>query len=191
MSLTIDQLLAEADAEIKGITKQAEKTEEAPSHGSDEEPVKLAHFLEDFADNAPTKQEAPQQKTASPEPAKPEIEDTPIAKLAHAAAILETAARIEEFKKSAAFIKKAREAGHSEDQIAEFLEKQAAMGNKTRMALKGLAGAGLIGGAGVAGHEVGEEKGKKKGRQMGYVEGARDYRDALRRRIQMAYGRQG
>lgn len=186
MGFTIDQLLAEADEEIKGISKQAAKKAQTELSQSDEEPVKLAHFLEDFAESASKQTQAqPEQKTASKKSDQSVFEDDPIAKVAHAAAIIETATRIEEFKKSASFIKKARAAGHSEDQIADFLLKNASKG---RMAVKGLVGAGLLGGAGVAGHEYGEEKGKKQGRQMGYVEGARDYRDALRRRIQQAYG---
>jgi hypothetical protein len=180
MGHSIDQLLAEADQEINALTKKASKNEAVSNAGqpfSDDEPVKFAAFLSDIAE-----EEKEETKVAAIK-AQPVIE-TPLEKVAHAFAIIETLGNIEHFHKLAEFQKKAEAAGYNKEQIDAFLEKQALrplnLSPKTVKALKIL---GLGAGAGFAGEALGERKGETKGVEKGYVAGARDtsaaYENAL------------
>jgi hypothetical protein len=176
MGFSIDELLAEADQEIKALTKKASTDKAASNAGqpfSDDEPVKFAAFLADFAEE---NVESAQVKKAEEAPS-----ETVVEKVAHALAILESLANIEQIHKMALFQEKAAAAGYNAEQIEKFLEKQAlrpfSLSPSQRKALLAVAG---LGGAGAAGATLGHHAGETKGKEEGYVAGVKDYDTALK-----------
>jgi hypothetical protein len=67
----------------------------------------------------------------------------------------------EEEEKIAAFVQNAKANGHSDEEVSEFLEKEAKL-KLSPQVMKRLGLVGLGAGATVAGHEVGKKKGQKE-----------------------------
>jgi len=95
----------------------------------------------------------------------------PYEKIAHACAVLDTLDHLEHFVKLAQFEEQAKAAGHSEEKIAEFLEKKAAESPTNPAIAKYLALAASAGLGAYAGHRSGKRK--------GYDQALKDVNDAF------------
>lgn len=142
--MKLDQIIAEADAVIE---KRAAKTQVTPAvlPPPDDDTVKLASFLENF--------EEPKIENQNTSP----FQMTFGEKLASAVAMVEAINNMEEFQKIAAFEAKAVEAGYTQEQVEQFLEKKA-LKIPSSVALPAIAAIA----AGTAGHLHGRKKGYNK-----------------------------
>lgn len=189
MSLTIDQILAEAKGEIESspqvfdLEKEASAQPSVSSHQdfSVEEIEKMAGLL----------------READISIAANDNSDVSVhEKIAEAMILSQTLSALnaaeEQEEKLASFRDAALQAGYNPQEVEEFVEKQAKMnmmGALKSPVGKGIAATMALGGAGAIGHEVGEERTKKKARkaikhysQKAYSAGAkRGYRAGTRR----------
>lgn len=139
MAKSIDELIREADVIIeKRASKKSEVDTVLPA---DDDVVKLAALL---------------VEDVMPATSEPKIEETLVEKVAHAIALVETLSSLNQIQKIMQFEKTAKEAGHTDEQIDAFLEKNAALKPVHKyVTLPGML-AGVVGG-------LGYSKGKKKG----------------------------
>lgn len=221
-NLTIDQILADrhrdANPEIYGIEKEASAQPTNSSPFSDEEIEKMASLLEDGKLPQPVIADSFNEKLAAAlilqdsihslvkEASKVEIEiesDDSKGKEEEEKEEEENDDE-EEVKEASAFVQKALESGHSEEDIMGFLEKKASVSpSAARKIMKGLMGTAAIGGSAYAGKAYGEEKteekaknalkvivpkvymaGRQSGRRSGFSEGAYATNNAWQRRMQ-------
>jgi hypothetical protein len=114
MTRTIGQLMADFDTLLDGGKDLAGTTKVASAEDQDDDPVKLAERL------VRASHRVEREKLASPvEP------ESLLFKVAESLAITDTLLNLETFAQVAELEKKAREAGHSDEQIEAFLEKSA------------------------------------------------------------------
>ena len=165
MSLTIDQILAEAKGEqpeVYGIEKEASAQPSISSDEfSDEEIEKMAGLLQEAelpGDNsfALTEERSFEEKVAEA--------------LILTQSLQAISGYDEEAEKLASFRDAAIANGYDPYEVDAFLEKQAskvkAMSGSAK-ALLGIGGAAALGASGYAGHSIGEKKGKRKGFGVG------------------------
>lgn len=187
MSKSIDQLLNEADTIIEKRASDDTQSQEELDLTSDDEVVKLASFLmeedKEFAEQV-TPPKSTHEKVASTQVSEDEVnmgtlepQSVYIEKIAESLAIVDTLINIQELAKAHEFEKRAKAAGYNDEQIEEYLQKQA------KAAAKGVGTAGkamlaALGLGGAAG--TGAVVGRKKGKQEGYGEALGDVEQAFR-----------
>lgn len=166
MATKLDQLLQEAD-QIIATRAAAGQEKTASADFSDEDIFALAEQVK----TAPFS--GGQEKRASA----PSLETTPsecvtvTEKLAHAFAMVETFINIPHLQKMMQFEKSARERGHSDEEISDFIEKQAGKSEGAVSLGKVLLDAGLMSAGGAGGYAIGEKKGTREGARKGLAVG--------------------
>lgn len=194
MGKSLNQLLNEANSIIEKKASVNTQSHMELELTADDEVVKLASFLME-EDKELAEQVAPRkthEKVASIQVSEDEVnmgvlepQSVYIEKIAESLAIVDTLINIQELAKLENFEKKARAAGHSDEQIEEYLQKQAkasaakgmGTGAKAALTMLGLTGAGTAGGL----------VGRKKGQQEGYGEALGDVEKAFRQYGQTGY----
>lgn len=163
---SLSNYLREADEIIEKRASQGKPQTSAPS---EDEVIKLASLL--------TQSEVAQQPQAETSSIQTLTE-----KVAHAIALVDTLMNLEQIQKLAEFEKKAKAAGHSDEQIEEFI-KQASAGEKFKSVLKSLRAPTAAAAAGTA---AGAALAHGKGKDSGYRQALQDVNEAFRQHSENA-----
>lgn len=165
MSLTVEQILNECREEFPQTFELEKEASESTVKIESDEVGKMVNLLKVASIPEATRVEQ-----------LPQIESNIYEKVAEAVILNGVLKTIdEEGVKLAEFREQALYKGYSPEEVEDFIEKQARVSalknifnaKSGKTALKGLVGAGILGGAGVGGYQAGKEKQKKTTKVVG------------------------